>query len=280
MKKITLLMAAFLMAVGMNAQIWEDDFELDADGSTSFFNWDNFDDDGDGNLWNVVNISGNGWTSLFDGNVANSDSWTSALGGLSPDNYLISNTTIDLGSNSEISFLMGSFQTNGTFLGDRLQVFLSDSNDPGLISSQTPVFDQTVGDVCICDSTANNAAEVTIDASAFDGQTVYLVLRHFDTFDENSVLIDNVVVDGNLSITDNEINGFNYFYSPQSQNLTIKANEAFTGINIFNVLGQQVISKNLSSTNEVINLSSLKTGVYIANVTANGQKVTFKLVKR
>ncbi len=175
---------------------------------------------------------------------------------------------------------MGSFQTNGTFLGDRLQVFLSASNDPGLISSETPIFDQTVGDVCVCDSTANNAVQIDIDASAFDGQTVYLVMRHFDTFDQNSVLIDNVVVDGTLSVSENEINGFNYFLNPQTQNLTIKANEAFSSINIFNVLGQQVVNKNLSSTNEVINLASLKTGVYIANVIANGQKTTFKLVKR
>jgi hypothetical protein len=280
MKKITLLMAAFLMAVGMNAQIFEDDFELDSDGSTSFFNWDNFDDDGDGNFWNVVNIDGTGWTSLFEGNVANSDSWSPSLGGVTPDNYLITSDPLTLGTNSEVSFLMGSFQTNGTFLGDRLAVYLSPTNDPAQISGLTAIFDQTVGDVCACDSTANNAVQIDIDASAFDGQTVYLVMRHFDTFDENSVLIDNVVVDGTLSITDNAINGFNYFYSPQSQNLTINASEAFSNISIFNVLGQQVIDKNLSSTSEVINLSSLKNGVYIANATSNGQKATFKLIKR
>lgn len=280
MKKITLLMAAFLMAVGMNAQVWEDDFELDGAGSTSFFNWDNFDQDGDGNVWNVVNTDDTGWTSLFEGNVANSDSWSSALGGVNPDNYLISNEPITLGTGSEISFLMGSFQTNGTFLADRLSVYLSATNDPNQISNLTAIFDQTVGDVCDCDSTANNAAEVTIDASAFDGQTVYLVMRHHDTFDENSVLIDNVVVNGTLSISVNEINGFNYHFSPQTQNLTVSATENFSNISIFNVLGQQVINKNLSSTNEVINLSSIKTGVYIVNVVANGQTTTFKLAKR
>lgn len=280
MKKITLLMAAFLMAVGMNAQIFEDDFELDSDGSTSFFNWNNIDDDGDGNLWNVANIDDAGWTSLFQGNVANSDSWTGALGGLTPDNYLISTDPITLGSNTEVSFLMGSYQTNGTFLEDRLAVYLSPTNDPAQISNLTPIFDQTVGDVCACDSTANNAVQIDVDASAFDGQTVYLVYRHFDTFDHNSVLIDNVVVNGTLSISENEINGFNYFLNQQTQNLTIKASEAFSNISIYNVLGQEVINKNLSSTTEVINLSSLKNGIYIANAISNGQKATFKLIKR
>ncbi|NCT19324.1 MAG: T9SS type A sorting domain-containing protein, partial [Flavobacteriia bacterium] len=33
-------------------------------------------------------------------------------------------------------------------------------------------------------------------------------------------------------------------------------------------------------TNEVISLASLKDGIYIANVTANGQTTSFKLIKR
>lgn len=272
-------MAAFFVAVSMNAQVFEDDFELDSDGSTSFFNWDNFDVDGDGKTWEVVNTDGFGWTSLFEGNVADSDSWDSN-GAYTPDNYLITKDPITLGTGTEVQFLMGSYQTNGTFLGDRLSVYLSATNNTTTISSLTPIWTGTVGDVCACDSNANNAALVTADGSAYNGQTVYLVFRHHDTFDENSVLIDNVVVNSNLSISDNNIDGFNYYFSPQSQNLTINATEPFSNITVFNVLGQQVVNKNLSSTNEVINLSSIKSGVYIVNVIANGQTTTFKLAKR
>ncbi len=279
MKKITLLMAAFFMAVGMNAQIFSDDFELDTDGSTSFFNWSNIDDDGDGMFWQVANIVDAGWTSLFEGNVADSDSWDSN-GAYTPDNYLISVDPITLGTSSTLEFLMGSYQTNGTFLGDRLSVYLSETTDVGQISNLTPVFDGTVGDVCTCDSEANNAAPVSVDVSDYDGQTVYLVFRHHDTFDENSVLIDNVVLDGNLSTSEVEISGFNYYYSPQSQNLTINATDSFSSINIFNVLGQKVVDQNLSSTTEVINLASLKNGVYIATAVSNGKTATFKLIKR
>lgn len=279
MKKITLLMAALFMAVGMNAQIFSDDFELETDGSTSFFNWDNIDDDGDGMLWQAANIVDTGWTSLFEGNVADSDSWD-GNGAYTPDNYLITMEPITLGTSSTLDFLFGSYQTNGTFLEDRLSVYLSETNDVGQISNLTPVFDATVGDHCTCDSEANNAAPINVDISAYDGQTVYLVFRHHDTFDQNSVLIDNVVVDGTLSTSESEISGFNYFYSKQSQNLTIKAADSFSSINIFNVLGQKVIDQDLSSTTEVINLATLKTGVYIATAVANGKTATFKLIKR
>jgi len=169
-------------------------FELDADDSTIFFNWDNFDQDGDTELWEVANIDALGWTSLFSGNVADSDSWESGNPNspMNPDNYLITKDPITLGSTSTIDFLMGSYQTNGTFLGDRLSIYLSNTNDPLVVSTLTPIFSQTVGDVCACDSAANNAVALNINASAFDGQTVYLVLRHHDTFDHNSVLVDNI----------------------------------------------------------------------------------------
>jgi len=257
-------------------------FELDADDSTIFFNWDNFDQDGDTELWEVANIDALGWTSLFSGNVADSDSWESGNPNspMNPDNYLITKDPITLGSTSTIDFLMGSYQTNGTFLGDRLSIYLSNTNDPLVVSTLTPIFSQTVGDVCACDSAANNAVALNINASAFDGQTVYLVLRHHDTFDHNSVLVDNIVVDGVLSTTENAIAGFNFFYNVQNKNLTIQANEAFNNISIFNILGQAVIAQKLSSTNEVISLASLKDGIYIANVTANGQTTSFKLIKR
>lgn len=83
-----------------------------------------------------------------------------------------------------------------------------------------------------------------------------------------------------LGVADNTIAGFSHIYSAQTKNLTISANDALSSINLFNIAGQQVISQKLSSNNETINLSTLKDGVYLANVTANGNTATFKIVKR
>lgn len=84
-----------------------------------------------------------------------------------------------------------------------------------------------------------------------------------------------------LSVADNNIDGFDYFYSVQTKDLTISANSEFASITMFNLLGQQVINKDLTSNNEVISLSGLKEGVYLANVRSiNGNISTFKVVKR
>lgn len=86
--------------------------------------------------------------------------------------------------------------------------------------------------------------------------------------------------EGKLNTNDQSIAGFNQFYNPSTQQLTLSANEAFSDISLYNLLGQEVIAKNLSSNNEILDMSSVKDGVYIGTVNVNGQVATFKIVKR
>ena len=125
-----------------------------------------------------------------------------------------------------------------------------------------------------------NTSNVTDDISAFDGQTLYLTFRHFDTFDHNSILLDNVDLSvAVLSVDDQVFTSFSQFVDADS-NLRLSANTAMDNVQLFNVLGQQVVSQKLNSTNESINISSLRSGVYIASVTIEGQNKSFKIVKR
>ena len=52
-----------------------------------------------------------------------------------------------------------------------------------------------------------------------------------------------------------------------------------SSVAIFDITGKQVISQKLTSTNAQVNLAGLNTGVYIATVTIEGSKKTFKFVK-
>lgn len=83
-----------------------------------------------------------------------------------------------------------------------------------------------------------------------------------------------------LSTEDNTIAGFNQFYNASTKQLTLSANEAFSNISLYNLLGQEVIAKKLSSNNEIVDMSSVKDGVYIGTVNVNNQVATFKIVKR
>lgn len=83
-----------------------------------------------------------------------------------------------------------------------------------------------------------------------------------------------------LSVGDQEFSGFSYLYNATTKQLVLSANEVISNISMFNLLGQQVVSKNLSNTNELIDMSSLKDGIYIGSVTINGKNATFKIAKR
>lgn len=83
-----------------------------------------------------------------------------------------------------------------------------------------------------------------------------------------------------LSTEDNTIAGFNHFYNASTKQLNLSANEAFSNISLYNLLGQEVIAKDLSSNNEIVDMSTVKDGVYIGTVNVNGQVATFKIIKR
>ncbi len=85
--------------------------------------------------------------------------------------------------------------------------------------------------------------------------------------------------DGGLGVNDNTFNDFEYFVDANNL-LNLSATNSMEKVVLFNILGQQVLSQKLSNTSETVNLSSLKTGVYIATVTIDGNSKTFKIVKK
>lgn len=94
----------------------------------------------------------------------------------------------------------------------------------------------------------------------------------------NYIGIDRVTVEDPLSVGDNAFDGLSH--SVNAGMLNVRANQPLTGVEIYNVLGQQVITQRLSSNNEQINISALNAGVYIARVMIEGQTTSFKIVKR
>jgi len=95
----------------------------------------------------------------------------------------------------------------------------------------------------------------------------------------NYIGLDSLVVDESLGVDDNAFNGFTFFVDANNQ-LNLRANVPMENVQLFNILGQNVLNQKLSNTNEVITISTLKSGVYIATVLIEGQSKSFKIVKR
>ena len=67
-------------------------------------------------------------------------------------------------------------------------------------------------------------------------------------------------------------------YAANNQ-LVIDTGTSLENIQLYNLLGQQVLTKKLSNTNETINIESLDRGVYLAKVSIQGKSKSFKIVK-
>lgn len=84
--------------------------------------------------------------------------------------------------------------------------------------------------------------------------------------------------DSTLGVANNSFEGFNYFVDKSNQ-LNLSANTPIEKVSIHNMLGQEVISQKLTSNSEIVNISGLQSGVYIATVSIEGASKTFKIVK-
>ena len=49
---------------------------------------------------------------------------------------------------------------------------------------------------------------------------------------------------------------------------------------LYNVLGQEIMNRAISTTNEVVDMASLTSGVYMVRVQIGGSSQTFKVVKK
>ncbi len=83
--------------------------------------------------------------------------------------------------------------------------------------------------------------------------------------------------DSTLGVSDNNFQGFNYFVANSQLNLS--ANTQMQKVVLHNMVGQQVISQELNSNNETVELSGLQSGIYIATVSIDGARKTVKIVK-
>ena len=279
MKKITLL-AAFFAVFAMTAQttLWEEDFESetvgdnvgeDTDIPASFLS---YDVDGDGFNWglsNPVNFTQPFGDIYVANNFITSASFiTTGAGGnggdgaLSPNNILVTPLVSIPGgaSDVELSYFVGS-GTDPDFFSETYSVTVTTSSAEADILAATPVLTTTLA--------FQGGEDVVINLDAFIGMDVYIAFRHHDTTDQWLIGLDNLkVVDGTLGVDDNTFNNFSYFVANNQLNLS--TDTPMESVSVYNMLGQEVVSQRLASNNEVVSLSALQTGVYIATVSIEG----------
>jgi hypothetical protein len=295
MKKIT-LNAAIFAAFSMNAQvtIWEDSFEGFDDFDIAIAGYTQIDNDGaeayGSSTYDFANESYIGTAIVFNpseafdgGGIPASDdpNWVARTGdkgayffastSLLNDDYFITPQISLAGAvDSEFTFYAKSITDN--FGLERFSVLLSTTGTDEADFTE----DLSGGEL---QAPIGDYMEYTYDLSAYDGQDVYIAI-HYTAQDSFLMLTDDYSVKA-ASLGVEEVNAFGFSqFIDSNSNLNLRANVSLENVELFNIVGQQVLNQKLSSTDAIVNISNLTDGVYIARVSIQGQTETFKIIKR
>lgn len=99
---------------------------------------------------------------------------------------------------------------------------------------------------------------------------------------EGFAYIDNFTTSDVLAVADFNVDeDFTHFYNKDSKILTLKSqNKEFTNISVFNILGQNVLTENLTKKSERVDMANLISGVYIVKLNIGNASKTFKFLKQ
>lgn len=90
-----------------------------------------------------------------------------------------------------------------------------------------------------------------------------------------SAPVENCTV---LSVEDNVIEGFSYYPNPAKDILNLTAQTTLQKVIIYNILGQEMISKEINDISTSINVSQLAQGAYILRVSTDNQSSNFTFI--
>lgn len=300
MKKLLLLLVAFA-TISLTAQVtvFEDDFETEVVDATTYAKWTVSDEDGDTENFEVAD-----WTAAFAGNAnplalslfgIDSDSWEggNANSPMQVNNYITTTDPVDLTGASgtiTLSFLVGTYQTGGTFIADQYSVYMTTSNVAADIEFETPLYNGTLADVltAVAADGSESAVVQNIDVSSLaGGGSYYITLRHHDTFDENSVLFDDVllVADAVAAVDDNILSSsVNIYPTAVDAEFTInnRSTIALNTASIYDVNGRLIAQHDLNGLvgQKSISIASLNAGLYFVELASDNGKAVKKIVKK
>jgi len=88
-----------------------------------------------------------------------------------------------------------------------------------------------------------------------------------------------LIVEAPLSTPGFAKGNFKYYPNPVKNILTVSADTAIRSVSVFNMLGQEVLSKSIGATSGEVDLSALSSGNYVVKAISDGAVQTFKIIK-
>jgi hypothetical protein len=127
-------------------------------------------------------------------------------------------------------------------------------------------------------SSATGLKSFTSDALVA-GETYYIHISTWASPQSTAYTLDSVV-NVPLGTNDLETTQFTYFPNPVNDQLTINAQTSVNDIAVLNMLGQVVLRQSPNSLNCVVDMATLRTGVYFVQVSIGNKTQTVRVLKQ
>ena len=252
MKKLSFILAAFLVCGAMQAQI-SFDFE---DGTLQ--GWTTIDADGDGHNWQQQSANGMSHNNS-DGMVLSYSLDPVSGDSLAPNNFLVS-PRLTLAPDSYISLWAHPLDESRPAEHWAVCVSTTVNDDPmafTILQEWTLSFNPLH---------PGEWTQYFVDLSLYAGQDVYIAIRHFfwEGFEttQSAICIDDIYIEGSYDGVEEEAESIGVYPNPASGVVRIEGVEA-EEVWVYNAFGQVV--KRVRNSNE-ISVEGLAEGVYLVRI--------------
>lgn len=111
------------------------------------------------------------------------------------------------------------------------------------------------------------------------GQTYYVRVSGYDEFNEGTFCL-KISTNQTLSAQDFAEITFKAYPNPVKDRLHLSYSSEISSVSVYNMLGQEVLVKEINATNSELDFTDLTVGSYVVKVTINGMTKTLKVIKQ
>jgi hypothetical protein len=108
----------------------------------------------------------------------------------------------------------------------------------------------------------------------------YIGFQAYSEANMDHIFVDDIMVDVALGTKGIDNASLSYYPNPVKDVLNLSFTTDITSIVIYNLLGQQVMAKDINAAKATVDMSALADGAYIVNVTAGSAIKTIKVIKK
>ncbi|CAM4002153.1 fibronectin type III domain-containing protein [Flavobacterium branchiophilum] len=216
---------------------------------------------GTGNNWTIVNNPGNGFTNRTLKYAYNSANAANAW-------FFTAGINLTGGTAYDISYKYGN---NSTTYIEKLKIAY------GTTASATGMT------TALANHPTINTSAATTNTVTFTPTTTgvyYFGFNAYSAANQYNLYVDDIAISANLANETFDIKKYVVYPNPIKDVLNISYFKNIDRIAIYNLLGQEVLTKNTNTTQSQVDMSHLSAGSYILKVTSDNQTKTIKVLKQ